>query len=346
MDIKQLKESILQDDSNIRLILEEMGCARITNNANEFRCAKNESDLNSTRICVKINENISSKIYDLTPIKGDIFTLIMELTNRTLSQSIEMCCGVLGIAYNTNSKYIEKTKLKKSAFGGFFSNIKKEHEVNIKHYDEDLLKQFLNKGNIMFKKDGIDYDIQTKFSIMFDEESNRVTVVWRDSFGRIIGIMGRYNLSAEECNKLGISKWLPLKNLSFPKSYFLYGLYENYKYILKEGRVYVGESEKFVLQCASFQIRNCVAIGSHDISPMQRRLLLSLGVDIVTCMDNDVPDEFNVEQCKRLQSKSSLLRRKIGFAMVDDILKDKQSPSDEGIELWNKCIAEDNIFYI
>lgn len=347
MDIKELKLKILEDIEYIKVILETIGCHRITKLNSEFRCAKNISDPNATRVCVKFDENISSRIYDLVPVKGDIFTLIMELKKCSLAESIKICCSILGIK-NINS-YSNKIKIQKKAFGGFYKTIHKEYNYNTiitKIHDESILEQYYNCGSIRFYNDGIEYDVQTDFNIMYDSETNRIIVPWRDVFGNIIGVMGRYNASTEYCEKYNISKWLPLYNLNFPKSQYLYGLYQNYKYILEQGRVYVGESEKFVLQTRSFGAKNTVAIGSHDISDTQRRILLSLGVDIVTCMDEGIPDEFNAEQCKKLKSNCSLLGGKVGFAMVDEILKNKESPSDRGIDIWNKCINEENIFWV
>lgn len=346
MDIKEIKNKLLEDHNHIKTILNQIGCDRITNNNKEYRCAKDSKDSNSTRVCVKLNETLSSKIYDITPIKGDIFTLIMELSNKNFKQSIKLCCDVLGINYNLVGINDNKNKIKRKAFGGFY-NRRVEFEIeNYTFHDESILGKYINKGNKRFKDDNIDYEIQTIFSIMFDDESNRIITPWRDSIGRIIGIMGRYNESADYCNENGISKWLPLKGLNFPKSNFLYGFYENYYYILKHGVVYVGESEKFVLQMASFGFRNCVAIGSHDISLIQRRLLLSLGVDIITCMDNDISESFNRSQCERLKSKSSLLRRNIGFLKTNEILIGKESPSDRGRDIFLKCIEEENIIYV
>jgi len=344
MDIKELKEYILEDTNNIKLILEAIGCHRITKHNNEYRCAKNSSDPNPTRVSVKINENISSRIYDLIPIKGDIFVIIMEIHKCKLSKAIELVCFLLGIKNICNYK----PPTKKKAFGGFYKEIKKDYssDVILNVYDDNILNQFQNSGNIRFYKDNIEYDIQTEFEIMYDYESNRIVVPWRNLYGNLIGVMGRYNADANFCEQYGISKWLPLPNLNFSKSQCLYGLYQNYKYILDAGSVYVFESEKSVLQTASFQIRNTVAIGSHDISPMQRKILLSLGVDIITCMDQGIPDEFNAEQCKRLKSNSSLIGGKIGFAMVNDILNNKESPSDRGLDVFNLCIAEENIFWI
>lgn len=344
IDIKLIKEKILEDDNNVRTILEELGCCRITGSTKEYRCAR---DINgdSNKICVKLNESLSSNIYELTPVKGDIFTLIMSLSNRTFTQSIELCCRIVGLKYDYNEKYVEK-KPKRKAFGGFFTNIKKENEFIYNCYDNSILDKYLNKGSKRFKDDNIEYCVQTHFNIMFDMETNRIVTPWRDSVGRIIGIMGRYNASADYCDTMDISKWLPLKDLSFPKSNFLYGLYENYKSIQECGCVYVFESEKSVLQMYGYGIKNCVAIGSHDISNIQRRLLLSLGVSIIVCFDHDIKPKFLLEQCERLRSNSSLLKRKIGFAITVDILKGKESPSDRGLEVFLECVKEDNIMEV
>ena len=347
MDIKQLKETIVQDVDNIKLILQDIGCDRITKYPNEFRCAKDISDKNPTRVVVKFDDNLTSRIYDLVPVKGDILTLIMELKNCCLSKAIKICCNSIGIKYHSN--FEAKTIKRKKAFGGFFSSIKRNKKykrLDLKYYDDDILNDFINKGNIRFYNDGINYDIQTEFDIMFDDYSERIVVPWRDINSKIVGIMGRYNKDAEYCTKNNISKWLPIENLSFPKSQLLYGLYQNYKYIIQKGRVYVGESEKFVLQACSFGVRNVVAIGSHDISPVQRDILISLKVDIVTCMDNDIPDEFNAKQCNELKSKSCLIGGKVGFVMNDEILKDKESPTDKGLDVWNKCVEDENIFWV
>ena len=345
MDTKELKQLILEDTNNIKLILEAIGCHRITKHSNEYRCARNANDTNPTRICVKFDEMIFSRIYDLVPVKGDIFTLIMEINKCKLSKAIDLVCKVLGIKNIHNCK----PPVRKKAFGGFYKEIKKESCLNIceKIHSDDVLNQFQNKGNTRFYKDSIEYDIQTEFEIMYDYETNRIIVPWRNLYGNIIGIMGRYNADAKYCEQYGISKWLPLPNFNFPKSQYLYGLYQNYKYILDSGRVYVFESEKGVLQASSFGARNTVAIGSHDISATQRSTLLSLGVDIVTCMDEGIPNQFNLDQCRRLQSHTSLIGGKVGFIIVNGILGHKESPSDRGIEMWNQLVENDeNIFWI
>jgi len=256
MDIRELKERICENYEVIKDILEYIGCDRVVLHNNEYRCAKNPNDTNPTRVVVKFDDNVSSRIYDLIPIKGDIFTTIMELKTCKLNDAIKICCGAMKIEYIGNKNI--KLKARRKAFGGFFSEVKTTNNnssnIYLNKYSDNILNSYINKGNIRMYKDGISYEVQAEFDIMYDAETNRITVPWRDLNGNIVGIMGRYNDDAEQCNKLNISKWLPLPNLQFPKSQLLYGLYQNYKYILQEGRVYVGESEKFVLQARSFGI--------------------------------------------------------------------------------------------
>lgn len=345
MDIKELKERISDNYEVIQDILKYIGCDRITPQNGEYRCAKNANDTNPTRVVVKCDENITSRIYDLIPVKGDIFTTIMSLKSCKLNDAIKICCKAIGVKY----KGTITTKQKRKAFGGFFSEVKTTkniHSISLNTHSDEILSNYINKGNVRMYNNGINYEVQTDFDIMYDAETNRITVPWKDLNGDIVGIMGRYNASAEYCNESSISKWLPLPNLNFPKSQLLYGLYQNYKYILQEGRVYVGESENFVLQARSFGVYNTVAIGSHDISDVQRELLLMLRVDIVTCMDEDIPDEFNVQQCQRLKSKSNLVGGKVGFTMNDGILNSKESPTDRGLKIFLECTKEDNIFWI
>lgn len=347
MDICELKNEISSDYNNIRIILEKIECNRISENKKEFRCAKNKYDSNSTRVVVKKNEGLTSKIYDIETTKGDIFTIIMKIKNCSLRDSLKICCNALGLNFNNMNNY--KPKKRKKAFGGFYSSNKNNQIENmtlLKIYDDNELNLFINKGNILFFEDGIHYDIQTIFNIMYDDKTNRIVVPWRDFLGRIVGFMGRYNKSAEYCLENNISKWLPIKNYSFFKSQVVYGFYENYNYILEAGRVYVGESEKFVLQLASFGIRNSVAIGSHEVCEVHKRLLLSLGVEIVLCFDNDISDKINIKQCKKFRNKSSLLQAKVGYVITDDILNDKESPSDRGLDIFKKCVDENNILWI
>ena len=346
MDIQEIKEQIKNDfEINIRKILEEIGCDRISTSSKEIRCAKNKQSTNSTKVVVKNDDNLSSRIYDDITVKGDIFTLVMAIKGfDKLGDAIKLVKTILGIKGNSYQPQVQKKK----AFGGFFSTVKKDNtrKIELKTYDDSILDIYANINNRRFLEDGIGCDIQAEFDIMFDFQYDKIIVPWRDINGRIVGIMGRENKDESYCKENNIAKWKPLDGLSFPKSCVLYGLYQNYKHILQAGRVYVGESEKFVLQCASMGIRNTVAIGSHEIGEEQKNILLSLGVDIVLAYDSDVPLQVLGKQGKYLQSTTSLRGGKVGCMITSKVIDvdKKGSPSDFGKEIWNQCI--ENIIWV
>jgi hypothetical protein len=342
MDIATIKEYIQKNPENIINILEYIGCCKITDRGKEYRCAKDKTDNNPTRVVVS-KETLSSKIYDVVPIKGDLFTLIMNIKKCSLKEALQISCNVVGI----DNKYVNKKAQIQLPFGGYYKQIQSmdksnDYNIELQIYEESILDDFIKYGNIKFYQDGINYETQSRFNICYDIESNRIVVPWRNDRGWIIGIMGRYNDSADYCVLNDIPKWYPI--IPFPKSQVLYGYYENYKNIQSEGHVYIGESEKFVLQCNSMGIYNAVACGGHEISSTHRRLLLSLKSDIIICFDHDIPIDYIIKQCNFLKPKNNLININIGYMDTNNVLINKQSPSDLGIDIWNKCI--DNIKYI
>lgn len=89
-------------------------------------------------------------------------------------------------------------------------------------------------------------------------------------------------------------------------------------------------------------IYNSVAIGASGISEVQVQMIKQLGldIDIVLCYDKGLPKE-DIEKNARMFEGRNV------YAMfdTDDLLVDKQSPIDAGIEIW-KQLEEDYIFEV
>ena len=66
------------------------------------------------------------------------------------------------------------------------------------------------------------------------------------------------------------------------------GCIKTLPYIKRTGRIYVGESEKFVEQAWSYGYQNTGGTGGKELSQYQIDMLVRLGVDIVLCLDKDV----------------------------------------------------------
>ena len=87
--------------------------------------------------------------------------------------------------------------------------------------------------------------------------------------GQLIGVKERFNYEISD----GALKYF----YSYPGrcSTTLFGYTQNYQYLV-ENTVFVGEAEKFVMQCYSYGYRNAVALMSGSLSVQQARLLVEL----------------------------------------------------------------------
>ena len=75
----------------------------------------------------------------------------------------------------------------------------------------------------------------------------------------------------------------------------LYGYSHNYS-ILTNGIVYIFEAEKSVMQCYTYGIRNCVALGSGTISKKQCQMILELNPKKVIFMHDAGFELESIEQ--------------------------------------------------
>lgn len=329
-----MKEYLKNNPEQIEKILSYYNYHSINITDKEIRCAKVGGD-NPSGCRIKLNDNLSATDFT-TSYNGDLFGLIATHTGLTYREVLKTITTMLGKKIEGNYQPEEE-----SLFDGFFDSLyvpyeSEEEEVT---YDESVLDKYNNgyKWNMRFYKDGILPSSQVKFNIGFSEESNRITIPWRDYYGNIIGIMARLN-SDEKTNY----KYIPL--VAFPKHKYLYGLYENKEHI-KNNKVYVFESEKSVLQCDSFGIYECVSLGGNQISTTQVEQLLKLNVkEIVLCMDEGLIIDAIKRDIQTIKSCCFMRDIKIKI-MIDKENKymkkgSKVSPSDQGKEIFEKLCDE------
>lgn len=327
--MKQLKEKLLQGD-NIEKVLEYFNYDKIKRvSKDEVRCALH-SEGNATAIRIKLNENISA-IDFARNISGDIIKLIMvnrELSFKEVIEGIKEVVGVSDIHFNNKS---EQTFL--SIFNKL-NHAKKNRSTKLEQYPETVLDDYTKEWNMRFLKDNISIDVQKEFNIGFDDMSQRITIPWRDFEGNICGVMGRSNIDDVE------NKYLPL--IPFKKSNTLYGYSENYA-DLCDNNVFIGESEKFVLQLKTMGYSNAVALGGNSLSDIQIEELLALNPkNLIFCYDEGLDDEVIKRNFNRM--KKHMAFRNIGIYLILDkknkYLSNKCSPSDLGIEVWEKVKKE------
>lgn len=202
---------------------------------------------------------------------------------------------------------------------------------------------------VEWQQDGISPEVMRAYGIRVDTALQKIIIPHRDINGNLIGIRCR-NFNPIEIEK---GKYMPVKieetwySHSLGKN--LYGLAENRDTIKKLKKVVVCESEKSVLQAASFYgINNnwVVATCGSNLSEYQMDLLLNLGVEeVVLGYDHDFTtgrgEPETIEYEKKLIHNVQYLTQYVNVYIImdyDGITGYKDSPTDRGKEIFEKLL--------
>ena len=334
MDVQFLKEKLLEENRIVD-ILTELGCHHIKQNSHIIQCANPEGD-NPTAICIYLNENLTTINYTRQMLPSgqtrttDIIDLVSFLRGCTFVQSLQWICSVNGWDY-----YEEEPELPESLQILHMLNKMNKESVSeeddktpIKPINPKILEYYLPVGNILFEQDGISLNTQHTFGIGYDPQSNRITIPIYSEIGDLVGIKGR--LFKESVEK-GEQKYLYLAPCN--KGKVLFNLNGNFENIVKQGKVFVGESEKFCMQLYEMGYYG-VATGGTKITQHQVNMLTRLGVQIIFAYDKD----FGEEQLNHIASM--FMDGVPVYAIIDknDVLGEKESPSDDA-DKWERLIA-------
>lgn len=332
LDIYTIKKYIIENPENIELLLEKSGFSKIQNKKNEFRCAF-DSNTNATSIKVS-KENLYTVDFS-RGTKGDIITIIQSKTNKSFRDTLDYICETIGL----RNIDIQKKDIT-LPFGGYYKKITTNKMNNIEHkiYSEEILEDYLFIPNKMFYDDGILSHTQEKYEVGYDVVTGRVIVVWRDTKGSIVGIMGRYN--SHEILE-GFSKWFPI--ISFPKSNYLYGYDKNYNNIHKKKIVILGESEKFPQQLDSMGIEIGMSVGGSFISQNQVNNINALTPDtLILAFDEGLSEELIINNAKLLKMDNIFMKNNVGYIYDKNNLYlpkgCKSSPTDFGKETFKQLM--------
>lgn len=320
-----IKNHLLHNKKDLVLLLKEYGYDKFTINEDEIRCSKPDSSNGST--CrIRLNNSLMCTDFS-SSFNGDIFELIIFHTDTTYSDIVSKCYKMFNIE-----------NIDDDDFDGLDLDLgldTKPKEVLIPIYDKSELDKYENVWNMKFVEDNIMPKTQTTFSIGYDYRSRRISIPWFTVQGELLGVMGRAYY-----NDYGDFKYFPL--LKFKKHHSLYGIFENKKYI-ENNRVYIGESEKFVLQLHTMGIHNALALGGNSIDNYRLSLLEKLNVkEIVFCFDEGL--EVKVQK-KALKNTKKYFGDKVKIGVMFDghnkyLPKgSKDSPTDLGKEVWNNLVV-------
>lgn len=320
--LKEIKKELLNAPDKIREVLEYFNYCNIVIRSRYMQFGR-DAESSSKSIVIRLVNNDWLYVTDYPRnIHCDLFSYISSQRKCEFIDVLNVVKEVLGINdyYDFfNSKVI---------FGGFYDSIRKHISGELVIYDEAILSGYERCGNLRFLKDNISLETQKYFRVGYDIESQCITIPIYDQFGQLTGVKARVNQDVLE----GDIKYYYL----FPcqMSQTLYGYSHNYEY-LSENAVLIFESEKSVMQCHTYGIRNCVALGSSSISQKQIKMLIELHPRQVIFMYDEGLD---IEDIKRnidmFTSYSRRFELPVGYwdTSLDIDIPHKASASDLGRE--------------
>ena len=323
MDVTSLKEHILNEDLSEQ-VLESIGCHNIVRHNNEYiTCANYDGD-NKSAIVLYLNENLTvinyTRCLSKTKRTTDIIDLVMFNEELSFPEALKFICNELGIDfYNELEEEPESLQIIKM-LKGMALNLEVEENEPLKPINKKILSYYIPYGNKMFEDDNISLEIQKEFGVAYDPQSNRITIPLYDFMGSLVGVKGR--LFEYDMSKTDQPKYLFLQKCN--KSKLLYGYYENRNYIPNYQYVVVVESEKSVMQAATYGYRNYVSTMGKKISKTQVELLIRLEKKVVFAYDQDV-------QYDELVDIKNMFPEQIPIYYMQDkdhLLGEKESPTD------------------
>lgn len=325
--IAELKKKLIEDPELIRSLLEEFNFEHINIRGNNIRFARNlEGGQN-------ISIRLSDEYLNVTDfVRGDRTDIISYII-REKETDFKSVISVIKRILNIPDDWIPASK--RFIFGGAYAQITHKEYIEQEIYGEDILNSYLQLPNERFRMDNISLKTQLEWNIGYDVESSRITIPIRNEAGQIVGIKARANYDSDDVFD---PKYLYLKPCKMSMN--LFGYSENYSNIYGK-TIMIFESEKSVLQCASYGYRNAVAIGSNNLSEKQAKLILQLQPEhIIFMLDNDLPFENTRKNIETLHKFSVMRNLRISYFDWEETLDlpEKASPSDEGKEVLDNIL--------
>ena len=327
--IVDLKIELLKNPDAIVKLLEKFDFAHINLRNKEIRFARDFDGGQNIQIRLENNEYLVVSDY-VRNVRKDIFSYIIEEKHVTYRDVLQAAKQILNLGDDWSPR-------KNLLFGGIYNNIRKESEIYVKTYSDDILYQYDMCGNIEWINDGISIETQMKFNVGYDDNSQRIIFPIRNQYGSIIGVKGRanYELGEDEAKYLYLIPCLA--------SSTLYGYSENYKDLVCED-VYIFESEKSVMQLDSIGYHNGVALMSNNLSTTQAKLLLSLNPKrIIFMLDNGLQLDITKRNADVLKSVCSMREINIYYWDWRESLDtcDKDSSTDFGKDVFEYIIKNE-----
>lgn len=154
----------------------------------------------------------------------------------------------------------------------------------------------LREAKLIYTREIEDSLSPRKFPTCYFEHQPLV-MPWRNTYGEVVGLVGRTILNEEDRVKQKVEKYKnTAKSPRFEKGHMLFGLYENKQHILDKGCVYLVEGQFDVIKASEIGFRNIVALGTSGMTLYQFSVISRYSNNIFLLLDNDVSGQKGREQ--------------------------------------------------
>ena len=330
--LDEILKRLSENPEAIVELLEYYECGKIKVNTREVRFARDDRSESGLNISIRLANNDACFVKDFA--RSEANNIVSWLCKEKNVKFKDVLINIKRILHLSDDWRPQSRRL---IFGGVYEHIIHRADSPPKTYDESILDNYLKVPNIRFQRDYISLEAQIEFGISYDINTDRIVIPIRDQHGSLMGIKGRRNYETDNEED---PKYLYLVPCQMSKT--LFGYSTNYSSMYGE-TVMVFESEKSVLQCASYGYHNAVALGSNSLSEYQAKMILSLNPQkVIFMLDSDLPLENTKRNIDMLRSVAVMRDFKINYFDWTECLElpAKASPSDEGKGVLEYILAE------
>lgn len=317
--LKEIKKELLDNPEKLKELLEYFNFYNVHIHQSYISFGRAQ-DTSKKSIVIRLEKNDYLYVTDYARnISKDLFSYISEQRLIDFKDVIGAVRNILGV--DDFGLFNES----RGIFGGFYEKIRKRSEYSVRTYDESVLDKYIPLANKRFINDNISIAAQQFFGIRYDVESQGIVIPIHNQIGELIGAKVRCNYEVQD----GEMKYYYL--IPCQASQTLYGYSQNYSY-LTNNIIYIYEAEKSIMQCFSYGIRNCVALGSGSISRKQVRMLLELNPKKIIFMHDVGYDLENIlRNINMVKNYSRFSEVELGYwDFFDRLYDNKVSASDLG----------------
>ena len=254
---------------------------------------------------------------------GDIVKFIEKYHHLSYSKALKSLEQWSGITVGNESEFAKIVNR--------YKKLKEDPPPQRAILDNNIMDKYKNITIRSWVEEGIKPEVLEKYQVRYDDNACRIVFPVWDIHGNLINIKGR--AANPHWKEFGMAKYIYYYPLG--KNDIFWGFHWHLQDIKEKQEIILVEGEKSVMKLESNGLTNVVALGTSHISRDQFKILLSLRVNVVLALDKDK----NPYEDKNFIKLSRYTKC---YAMIDteDLLADKESPIDKGIEVFNKLYKE------